>query len=82
VTSFSELKDGVEALLTANVLESRISQGVTRTLLEVPRGCKKSPCLLRGVFAEPKALRPNRTIRIQGDVKASDPFTVRISRFR
>ncbi len=81
VSTFTALEDGVAARIEATVVESRVSDGVTMTLFEMQSGCTDGPCLVRGVYAEPRTLKPNRTVRVSGRIQASDPTTIRITKF-
>ncbi len=81
VSTFTALEDGVAARIEATVVESRVSNGVTTTLFEMQSGCTDGPCLVRGVFAEPRILKPNRSVRVSGRIQAGDPATIRITKF-
>lgn len=80
-TRFDKLEPGARVNLSANVLESRVTQGVTRALVEVQNGCEQAPCLIPVVAPEPISLRPNRRVRVYGDVVSADPLTVRAIKF-
>ncbi len=81
VTRFKNIKKGALVNISGNVLESRVSNGTTVALLEVDKGCSAPPCLLRAVYGEPVALRPNRRVRILGEATGGSPLTLRVRRF-
>lgn len=82
VSRFSEIAVGSEVSLVGNVLESRISDGTTRALVEIESGCDAPPCLLRAVYGEPLKLKPNRAVKLSGRASGGSPMTVRTTSFQ
>jgi len=81
ITTFEKITGPSFVQLDATVLESRVAVGVTRTLLEIQKGCQNPPCLLSTTYAEPKHLLPNRTVTVSGWATPGDPVSVKVVKF-
>ena len=79
--TFSAIDKAAFVHLTGTVIESRVSQGVTRTLIEVDEGCKIPPCLISASYAEPRHLTPNRSVTVFGWAQPGDPLTLEVIKF-
>ncbi len=81
IKEYSKVSEPGMVQLRATVVESRITEGVTRSVLETRDGCSSPPCLISAVYPSPKSLRPNRTVTVTGWAEPGDPLQLRVSRF-
>ncbi len=82
IEEYSALTTAGMARFKAMVIESRTSDGVTRSLLEVADGCTTPPCLISATYAMPHRLPLNRSILVTGWATPGDPVTVKVSHFQ